>query len=151
MWYLILYVIFAIWVFIDAWQRRNNNIAWSLATLIAGPLALPFYFAKRNLKSGQVREGGTAWNVLKNFAMLWTITVWFSGLSTLIEALQKTTVKNQYEQVGVNIGVGIIVITMAALWFFPMIGALVLGFFLKKSSIIEKGPTGKLAETAVQL
>ena len=34
---------------------------------------------------------------------------------------------------------------LIAMWFIPMICALMLGFFLKKSSIVEKGPTGPLA------
>jgi hypothetical protein len=33
---------------------------------------------------------------------------------------------------------------MGALWLFPVIGALVVGLFLKKNSIVERGPTGPL-------
>jgi hypothetical protein len=34
---------------------------------------------------------------------------------------------------------------LMGLWFFVMVGALVIGLFVKKTSIIEKGPTGALA------
>lgn len=33
---------------------------------------------------------------------------------------------------------------LAALWFFPTMGAALLGFLMKKNSIIENGPTGPL-------
>jgi hypothetical protein len=59
MWYFVLYAIFAVWVFIDAKKRMNHMVGWPLATFILGPLVLPVYFAKRNLKESEVREGGT--------------------------------------------------------------------------------------------
>ena len=49
--------------------------------------------------------------------------------------------------IGVMLGIGLI----GAAWMFPMIGALVLGFFLRKSSVIERGPTGRLARSASAL
>ena len=33
---------------------------------------------------------------------------------------------------------------LGAIWFFPTIGAAVLGFLLKKSTVVETGPTGPL-------
>jgi len=147
MWYFILYLIFAIWIFFDAKRRKNNFVVWSLSTVILGPIILPFYFAKRNLKEGELREGGTGWNVLKNFALLWTLTMFVAGIVGMIGAgdvaqYAGTDAEKAGAVIGMGIGLGLII----ALWFFPMLAALVLGLFLKKSSIVEKGPTGKLVE-----
>ena len=74
MWYFVLYLIFAAWVFTDAKKRKNHPVGWPAATAVLGPIVLPVYFAKRNLQAGEVREGGTGWNVIKNFALFWTLT-----------------------------------------------------------------------------
>ena len=146
MWYFILYLLFAIWVFIDAQKRKSNFITWSLATAILGPIVLPVYFAKRPLKAGEVREGGTAWNVLKNFAILWTITMAIAAFWGMVAVSKEfSTMRNEYEQAGAAIGTALGFGMIIALWFFPMVGAVVLGFVLKKSSVVEKGPTGPLA------
>ncbi len=147
MWYFVLYAIFAVWVFIDAKKRMNHVIAWPLATFILGPLVLPVYFAKRNLKEGQVREGGTGWNVLKNFALIWTITMFVAGIAGMVsvsDVAQKAT--SEAEQAGVAIGATMGLGMIFILWFIVLVAALVLGLFLKKSSIVEKGPTGPLAQ-----
>jgi hypothetical protein len=44
------------------------------------------------------------------------------------------------------IGMGMII----GLWFVVIVGALVIGLFVKKSSIVEKGPTGALAAIGSQ-
>ena len=49
------------------------------------------------------------------------------------------------EQAGAAIGTVIGIGMILGLWFFVIVGALVIGLFLKKSSIVEKGPTGALA------
>ena len=51
MWYFMLYLVFAVWVFIDAKKRLNHPIGWPAATFAMGPIMLPVYFAKRNLSS----------------------------------------------------------------------------------------------------
>lgn len=144
--YWVLYIILAVWVFFDASKRKNNKIGWPIAVLLIGPITLPVYFAKRNLKEGEVREGGTGWNVLKNFALFWTITMVIVAISGMFGASEVVSnASNDYEKAGAIIGTGIGMAMLGSLWFFPMLFALIIGFFLKKSSIIEKGPTGKLA------
>jgi hypothetical protein len=146
MWYLILYGILAIWVYVDGANRKVNAIPWAIGTGILGPIILPVYIAKRPLKAGEIREGGTAWNVLRNFAVLWTIlmvvvAVWaMVGVSQHTAALE-TGAEKAGAAIGTVIGLGLI----GAVWFFPMVGAVVLGFILKKSSVVENGPTGPLA------
>lgn len=150
--YFILYLLFALWVFYDASKRKNNQFGWSIGTFLLGPIVLPVYFAKRNLKAGEVREGGTAWNILKNFALFWTITMVIAGIAGMIGAGDViSSSQDEYEKAGAIIGTGIGMAFLGMLWFFPMIFALILGFFLKKSSVVEKGPTGKLADGYVTM
>ena len=150
MWYFILFGLLALWVGFDA-SRRNLGAAkavlWALGTLVLGVIVVPVYLAKRPLKANQVREGGFAWNVLKNFALTWTILMVAISISA-IGAATGTPVNSDAEAAGTAIGVGIVIVILAVVWFFPMVGAIVLGFFLKNSAIVERGPTGRLAQEA---
>jgi hypothetical protein len=117
---------------LDAKKRRQDSLLLPGLTFVLGTLVLPIYIAKRNLKEGEVREGGLGWNILKNFALYWTITwavccvlVLFSG-----------------DEAVATFGI----MTFGFIWFVGAVSALVLGMFLKKNSIIEKGPTGALAK-----
>lgn len=148
MWYLILYVPVAIWLYIDSKRRRyESGKWWAIATALIGPLTAPVYFAKRPLKTGETREGGLPWNILKNFALFWTLTLFvgaIGGLASASEVMDEAT--NEYEEAGAAIGTAIGMAMIFALWFFPMVGAIMLGVFLKKSNVIEEGPTGPLLE-----
>lgn len=144
--YFIIYIAIAIWVFRDSKARRINGMPWAVCTAILGPTVVPVYLAKRPLKSGEIREGGIAWNILKNFALFWTLTILVVGLAGMVNA--SNAAKNAHSDAekagagcGIVAGVGILI----AMWFIPMICALVLGFFLKNSTVLEKGPTGPLA------
>lgn len=58
---------------------------------------------------------------------------------------QTATITDEWESAGyaieATLGAGMLV----GLWFFVMIVALVIGLFIKKSSVIETGPTGNVA------
>ena len=151
MWYFVLYLLFAVWVFTDAKKRMNHPIGWPVATLVLGPIVLPVYFAKRNLKAGEVREGGTGWNVIKNFALFWTLTIAMGVMAGLVNIGQTVDPSATHAQkagaaLGATLGVGMIFV----LWLVVLIAALILGLFLKKSSIVEYGPTGALAQEALK-
>ena len=114
--------------------------------MVLAPIVLPVYFAKRNLRHGEIREGGTSWNILKNFALFWTLTMSLLAIIGAYAAWQLTsTARTGIEMFGTTMGGFLGLGLLVAVWFFPMLGALVIGFFLKNSSLIEKGPTGNLA------
>ena len=147
MWYLILYAIFSAWVLFDGFSRRMgaSAVAWAVGTLFFGPIILPIYLAKRPLKGGELREGGTAWNILKNFAILWTIVMAvaaFSALSTMGHLA--TTFQSDAERAGAGIGMFLGMGLLGLVWFLPTLGAALLGFLLKNSTVVEHGPTGPL-------
>lgn len=153
MWYLALYAIFALWVLIDGLSRKLSAVAvvWAAGTLLFGPLVLPIYLAKRPLKTGEVREGGTGWNVLKNFAILWTLVMVVAAFSAFMAMGQIAgTMRSDAERAGAGIGMVLGMGFIGAVWFFPVLGATVLGFLLKKNSIVENGPTGPLVGTDSQ-
>jgi hypothetical protein len=137
----LIYALFGIWVFFDAKKRGESPITSALKTAVFGPIALPFYIAKRPLLAGEVREGGTGWNVMKNFALSWTVFMVVASIVAVFSVSAKMdpnfsdATKAGYGA-GMVIGLGL----YAAIWFFPMVGSLLLGAFLKKSSVVEKGP-----------
>jgi hypothetical protein len=121
------------------------TVAWTLGTLFVGPILLPIYLSKRPLKTCEVREGGTAWNVLKNFAILWTIVMAvaaFSALSTMGHLA--TSYQSDAERAGAGIGMFLGLGLLGVAWFVPTLGSALLGFLLKKNSVVEQGPTGPL-------
>ena len=145
--YIILYIAVAIWMFLDGKKREFPAIPYVVGTVLLGPIIAPIYFAKRYLKEGEVREGGTGWNVLKNFALFWTLTMLFVGIVGMVGASEVvSSAGDEFEQAGAAIGAGLGLIVLVFLWFVPMVSALVIGLFLKKASVIEKGPTGPLAK-----
>lgn len=144
--YLFIYIPIAIWVFLDAKKRQYDGRPWAAFTALLGPLLVPFYLAKRPLKTGESREGGTAWNVLKYFAIFWTITLGASGFVGMVSASRAAHgYMNDYERAGAGVGMALGGAVIFGLWLFVLIGALVLGFFLRKPAEIERGPTGPLA------
>jgi hypothetical protein len=147
MWYIALYGMFAIWVLLDGLARRigPNVAAWTLGTLLLGPIVLPIYLAKRPLKKGELREGGTAWNVLKNFAILWTVLMAMAAFGAMTHLGQTvSSLDSDAARAGAGLGLLLGMGFMAVVWFLPTCGAAVLGFLLKKNSIVETGPTGAL-------
>lgn len=148
--YFLLYSVFALWVLLDALSRkmRSTAVLWMLGTAAIGPIVLPVYLGLRPLKNGEVREGGRAWNILKNFAILWTIVMAIVSLAVLISIAKGTSdLTSVAARAGAGIGMILGMGLLAAIWFFPAMGAALLGFFLKKNTVVENGPTGSLIGT----
>ena len=140
-----------VWVFVDSITRKANFLPWAIGTAILPPFVLPFYLAKRPLRAGEVREGGLAYNVLKNFVIVWTILMAAVTLLSVAAITGNTTgLRNEFEAAITAIGATLWLALLAAIWVFPFLGAVGIAFLLKKSSIVEKGPTGPLALHAEQ-
>ena len=149
--YFLVYAGFAVWIYLDGTKRRFGVIPWCITTVLFGPVVVPAYLAYRPLQQGETREGGRAWNVLKNFAIFWTLTMFMAGISGMVGIGGVASRANtDAEKAGTVIGAGIAIGMLFFAWLLPMAGAVMLGFFLKKSSEIERGPTGPLAEEASQ-
>lgn len=145
--YFLLYGVLALWVLFDGVTRKMgaSTVLWILGTVLLGPIILPIYLASRPLKQGEVREGGRAWNVLKNFAILWTIVMVIVTIAALMNVADVTrSLNSEAERVGAGLGTLIGIAVLGAMWFFPTMGAALLGFLLKKSTVVETGPTGPL-------
>lgn len=134
--YLVFNSLLTAYVLYDGYNREVSPLwAWGLGTFLVGVIVLPFYFASRPLKDGEVRTGGFGWNVLSNFALVWTffyVAVVFSSCAAAETAS------------GSILAGGLGLVFFGIVWFGLLIVALVFGFFIKKD-VSEKGPTGPLA------
>lgn len=146
--YWLLGVLLSLWLVVDGWLRglRWLLVVWVPLHLLFWPLTVPLYLAVRPLRAGEVREGGRAWNVLRMFALLWTILIIVAGIQGLMAVSSQPPALTETERAGRGIGVVLGLGLLGGLWFLPMVGALVLGFFLKNASVVERGPTGRLAQ-----
>ena len=136
----------AVWVFLDAQKRRNEPFGWAIGTALLWLFVVPFYLAKRNLKAGETREGGTGWNVLKTLTLLWTLVMIVVGVSYLSTVGRiASSAHSGAEKAGAAIGGTLGIVFLFAAWFLPAAGALIVGLLVKKSSLVEAGPTGPLA------
>ena len=152
MWYWVLNIAISFWVFLDARKRKMDQpVLWAIGSCILMIVVIPFYFAKRPLKDGEMREGGTGWNVTKYFAIFWTLFMFVAGVAGMMAAGNVVNkASSDAEQVGAAIGTAMGFGMILGLWFVVIVGALVIGLFLKKSSLVEKGPTGALSAIASQ-
>lgn len=145
--YFVLYGVLASWLLLDAIKRKMRTSAalWAAGTALLGPIILPIYLASRPLKQGEVREGGKAWNVLKNFAILWTIIMAIATVAAMLNIadIAKQT-RSEAELGGAGIGTLVGIALLGAAWFFPTMGAALIGFMVKKNTVVEIGPTGPL-------
>ena len=135
----------AVWVGRDASRRQTQTapFLWGLGVFLFWLLFFPLYLAKRPLKAGEVRSGGRGWNFMKNLAIAVTVyvpVVVILGLSDI--AAQATSSE---EVVALIV---FFVLLVGSMWLVFAGGVLVIGLLLKKSSTIERGPTGTLAQAS---
>lgn len=130
----------------DGNRREVSNMwAWAVGTVLLGVLVLPFYLAKRPLMEGEVRSGGYGWNVVRYFALLWTFLFFVIGVASCASVGETVEgAQTDAEKAGAAIGAGLGFMFIGVMWFFPLVGSLVVGFFLKKD-VKEEGPSGPLA------
>jgi len=133
----------AVWVGRDASRRQTQTapFLWGLGVFLFWLLFFPLYLAKRPLKAGEVRSGGGGWNFMKNLAIAVTVyvpVVVILGLSDI--AAQATSSE---EVVALIV---FFVLLVGSMWLVFAGGVLVIGLILKKSSTIERGPTGTSAQ-----
>ena len=146
--YLIIAGLMALWVLRDARQRCQGTSAfvWAIGALLEPFFALPLYRASRPLQAGEARSGGKAWNILKDFALTWTILLFAVQVNLAIElAAGLSAQTTEADKAGYGFAAVLGLALIAMYWFFPTVGALAVGFFLRKPAVIERGPTGRLA------
>jgi len=149
MWYWIANLIIALWIFADARKRKMELPGlWAAACFVLMIVVVPFYLAKRPLKAGEVREGGTVWNFCKSFSILWTVLMFAVGVGGKIatsNAFQKASLDSSGSGMAFVTGFGFIMVV--GVWFFVLASVLAMGFH-NRNSITEEGPTGPLKTDA---
>jgi hypothetical protein len=149
MWYFVVVGLAAIYVIVDGFRRNAPlpGIVLGLLTFLFLPLGLPLWLALRPLRGTETREGGKAWNILKSFALMWTAFMLLISILSVSGMGSLSPTQSDAEAVGQVLGVSLGFGLLGCIWFVPMVGAVVLGFFLKKSSVIEYGPDVSVPDT----
>lgn len=158
-------LLLAVWVLIDAAKRSNNLVGWPVAVLLAWPLGLPCYLAKRNLFAGETRQGGTVWNIARNFALTWTLAMFFSALA-IPEGIRELAtgsgpvdaspsdqelvaqirdgirdLDSEEQETVISELAWVILKTVGVVWLFVMLLTLAVGLVYRQPDVIERGPT----------
>lgn len=139
-------IVLAVWTFRDAKRRQTQTapFLWSLGVLFFSAVFFPLYLAKRPLKDGEVRKGGLGWNFLKNFAIYFTAIMPLATVAVAFESVAEETTTSE-EAVAWIVSTTV----MGAIMWVVVAGiALVLGLILRKDAVIERGPTGSLAQAS---
>ncbi len=130
------------WVYLDTAARGvRNPIAWAIMVPISWPFMLPVYLARRPLVAGEVRTGGTWWNLLRAFAATYAVGTALLVLRyvrpALFDLVWTIAAKNSAGMASLQF-VGILLLIAL-----PAVLALGVGMLLRKPTI-EVGPTASL-------
>lgn len=130
------------WVYLDTAARGvRNPIAWAIIVPISWIFMLPVYLARRPLVAGEVRTGGTSWNLLRAFAATYAVGTALLALRYVRPALfglvwtiaaRNSAVMASSQVVGILLLIAL-----------PAVLALGVGMLLRKPTT-EVGPTASL-------
>lgn len=99
------------------------------------------YLSKRRLRAGETRSGGLAWNLAKYFALFWTATFAVIFVADLIDASTSITIHDSTDKAATGIAFFVAVVLYFVIWLIPVAVSLTTGFLLKKTSVVEQGPS----------
>lgn len=127
------------WVYLDTAARGvRNPIAWAIIVPVSWTFMLPFYLARRPLLAGEVRTGGTWWNLLRAFAATYAVGTALLVLRYFRPALfglvRTIAARNSAVMASLQV-VGILLLIAL-----PAVLALGVGMLLRKPTT-EVGPT----------
>lgn len=125
----------AVWVKIDASQRRTSALRALALTLLGNLVGAAVYLATRPLFQGEVREGGPGWNVCRYLAVLWIGWLMYSTL-VLVGVLLWSLLRGLPVVVLVS---GFLVTYLPSLVLWPLLCLALLGFLLRVNSVVEIG------------
>ena len=120
---ILVYLGIAIWIFVDAKRRKSNPGTTLVAVLLIGIISIPLYFAQRNLKAGEIRKGGRGWNFVRYFIPIFSV-VYFLFTAQFLETVPTRVFLVWFAISAITVGAG---------------------FLVRKPDMVEKGPTGALA------
>src|SRR6056297_2989479 len=142
-----------IFVGLDAYNRKNKWILWSIGVLLSWPIILPLYFSLRNLKEGETREGGLIWNIIKNYILIYSTNIFLVILLLLILPQNMGYLSNEIfitEFAGFEISLSFIYYVIFIIWLIPSLLFLMIGSFFKDDYSKETGPSGRLKESKIK-
>jgi hypothetical protein len=139
--YLYLSIAVTLFVLWDTARRGIARVRWAIGSALAWPVVLPAWMCMRPLRTGEVRRGGRAWNLLRYFALAWTL-LWGAHLAVTVGvgAVVAGTSESKSDR---DAGLSMVVLLggmYLVIWLVPALGALLLGALLRRSDQIERGP-----------
>ena len=125
-----------LWTLIDTRRRKESNwLPISIFSTLIWPLILPVYLGRRNLKEGEVRKGGPGWNAARNLMVALTLGTGAAVLRACSFAVQ-----------GDESRAWPWTLLAIAVWFCGMFVLILIGEHVRQRDLIERGPTGALAD-----
>jgi hypothetical protein len=148
---LYLYLSIAVTLFVvwDAARRGAARARWAIAAALAWPVALPIWLTIRPLRSGELRRGGRASNLLRHFALAWSI-LWGAHLA-VTAGIGIVVATSEQDRSGRDSGLSMVVLIsliFAVIWLIPALGALLLGWLLRRPDAVEHGPRSTALTTS---
>jgi len=140
MWYWILGLLAAGYVYWDARRRGNQVWAWALGTFLGWPIIIPIYRSKRYLLAGERRSGGTAWHLAKVFVIVWQFLCLAWLISYWVD-ISRMPAGSEWEEAGAALGGMMGTGFIIGIWVGITVITGIIGLFLK-SNFTEEGPTG---------
>ncbi len=126
----------AIWLYQDAERRQMNSpLAWVGLLLLAGPLALALYWARRPLYAGEYRIGGSVWVMTRVFVL--ALSVWMLMFSAVL-AVWLSDIMPGPVLVGLMLSIGLL---FGGGWALVAAVLLLAAWLLRDHRRAEVGPT----------
>src|SRR5450631_229765 len=120
MWYLIAGLFAAIWAGLDAYSRRSYAIACAIGAFLMPAIVIPVWVAYRPLMIGETREGGRAWNVLRNFAITWTLVMTIATTVILLNKVNAASyLQGHLAEDNASVTIFFTAVLLSAAWFVP--------------------------------
>ncbi len=133
------------WAYLDAKARRIcNPVAWTIMVPLTWLFMLPVYLATRPLAAGEIRTGGTSWNILRAFAATYAAGAFLVLLRFSRMAVSALVVRAMGGGAGFLYAFLQALGLLAASVALPAVAVLGVGLLLRRPTV-EVGPTGPLA------
>ncbi len=134
----------------DMNERGENRLRWFFIFLIAGPVAAICYKSFRKLKDSEIRDGGTLYNLAKNFVIPWSIyALGFPAIVMGLAIVDDLFISGVSTDYGAFIAESVLwlgvlyLIIVIPIWFVPLIVSLILTSVTKpKGDVTTPKTTG---------
>lgn len=133
MWYTITSIVCILLIWNENKKRNAIITKYLILSFIFPPVGYGLWKAEMPLINDEKRYGGKGWNLMKWIAIIHTIMciIWaFYGIFIGAEVANSSS--SDAYKAGAVIGTGLSIMMIIIIWFFGVVGSLVLGLIIKK-------------------